>query len=45
MYGEMARAIAGRMQVKLAPQEETRLASAHQVNPEAYEAYLKGQFH
>jgi tetratricopeptide (TPR) repeat protein len=33
------------MQVKLAPQEETRLASAHQVNPEAYEAYLKGQFH
>ncbi len=45
MYSEMARAIAGRMQVKLAPQEETRLAAARQVNPEAYEAYLKGQFH
>jgi TolB-like protein len=45
MYSEMARAIAGKMQVKLAPQEETRLAGAHQVNPEAYEAYLQGQFH
>jgi TolB-like protein len=45
MYGEMARAIAGRMQVKLAPQEATRLAGARQVNPEAYDAYLKGSFH
>jgi len=45
MYNEMARAIAGKMQVKLAPQEETRLAGARQVNSEAYEAYLKGQFH
>ena len=45
MYSEMARAIAGRMQVKLAPQEETRLAGARQVNPEAYEAYLQGRFH
>ncbi|HVP89890.1 MAG TPA: protein kinase [Terriglobales bacterium] len=45
MYSEMAKAIAGRMQVKLAPQEETRLAAARQVNPEAYEAYLQGQFH
>jgi len=45
MYSEMARTIAGKMQVKLAPQEETRLASARQVNPEAYEAYLQGQFY
>jgi len=45
MYSEMARAIAGRMRVRLAPQEETRLAGAHQVNPEAYEACLQGQFH
>jgi serine/threonine-protein kinase len=45
MYGEMARAVAGKMQVKLAPQEATRLAAARQVNPEAYEAYLQGQFH
>ena len=45
MYSEMARTIAGKMQVKLAPQEETRLAAVRQVNPEAYEAYLKGQSH
>ena len=45
MYSEMARTIAGRMQLKLAPQEETRLAGARQVNPEAYVAYLQGQFH
>jgi serine/threonine-protein kinase len=45
MYSEIARAIAGEIQVKLTPEEETRLASTHQVNPEAYEAYLKGQFH
>ena len=45
MYSEMARAIAGRMQVKLAPQEETRLSGTRRINPEAYEAYLQGQFH
>ena len=45
MYCEMARAIASEIQVKLTPEEETRLARARQVNPEAYEAYLKGQSH
>ncbi len=45
MYGEMARAIVGEIQVKLTAEEETRFATARQVNPEAYEAYLKGQFH
>jgi serine/threonine protein kinase/Tfp pilus assembly protein PilF len=45
MYKEMARAIADKTQVKLTPQEETILASARQVNPEAYEAYSKGMFH
>ncbi len=44
MYSEMARTIAGKMQVRLAPQEKTRLAGARQVNPQAYEAYLHGQF-
>jgi serine/threonine-protein kinase len=43
LQSEMARAIASEILVKLTPQEETRLASAHQVNPEAYEAYLKGR--
>ncbi len=44
MYSEMARAIADKMKVKLTLQEEARLVSARQVNPEAYDAYLKGQF-
>jgi serine/threonine-protein kinase len=44
IYGEMARAIVGEIQVKLTAEEETRLASARQVNPEAYEAYLRGSY-
>jgi serine/threonine-protein kinase len=45
MYGEMAPAIADNIQVKLTSDETSRFAGARQVNPEAYEAYLKGQFH
>ncbi len=45
MYKEMARAIADKTRVKLTPQEEAQLASTRQVNPEAYEAYIKGRFH
>jgi len=45
MYKEMARAIADKTRVKLTPQEEVILASARQVNPEAYEAYIKGRFY
>jgi len=45
MYREMARAIADKTRVKLTPQEEIQLASTRQVNPEAYEAYIKGRFH
>ncbi len=41
----MARAIADEIQVARTPQAEARLASARPVNPEAYEAYLKGRFH
>jgi len=44
MYGEMARAIAENIQVKLTADETSRFAGARQINPEAYEAYLKGQF-
>jgi len=45
MYSEMARAIASEIRVKLTQEEETRLASARQVNPDAYEAYLNGRFY
>ncbi|MFQ5866239.1 MAG: tetratricopeptide repeat protein, partial [bacterium] len=45
LQGEIAQTIASQIQVKLTPQEETRLAGARQVNPETYEAYLKGMFY
>jgi TolB-like protein len=45
LYSEVARAIAQEVRVKLTPQEETHFASLSPVNPEAYEAYLKGEFH
>jgi TolB-like protein/Tfp pilus assembly protein PilF/predicted Ser/Thr protein kinase len=45
MYSEMARTIADKTQVDLTAEEITRLTSANQVNPEVYDAYLKGQFH
>ncbi len=44
MYGEMAGAITENIKVKLTTQEEARLASARQVNPEAYEAYVRGSY-
>ena len=42
---ELALAIAREIQVKATPQEETRLAKARPVDPEAYHAYLKGRFY
>ena len=45
MYSEMARAIADKTQVNLTSAEMTRLTNASQVNPESYDAYLKGQSH
>ncbi len=45
LYRDVARAIADEIQVARTPQAEARLASARPVNPEAYEAYLKGRFH
>ena len=45
MYRELTSAIAAEVQVALTPQNEARLATARTVNPEAYEAYLQGQFH
>ncbi|MGH9316238.1 MAG: protein kinase domain-containing protein [Thermoanaerobaculia bacterium] len=45
LQGEVARAIAGEIGVTLTPQERSRLTSKKTVNPEAYEAYLKGRYH
>ncbi|MCK4785482.1 MAG: tetratricopeptide repeat protein, partial [Desulfobacteraceae bacterium] len=45
MHSDIARAIAQEIKVAVTPQEEERLASARQVDPETYEAYQKGNFH
>ena len=45
MYSEMAQAIADNSKVVITTDEETRLARARQVDPEAYAAYLKGMSH
>ena len=42
---EVARAIAGEVQVQLTPQEHERLDRTRAVNPAAYEAYLRGRYH
>jgi len=44
LQAEVARAIAGEIQIVLTPQEERRLAEASPVDPESYEAYLMGQY-
>ncbi|MBN1223134.1 MAG: protein kinase, partial [Candidatus Aminicenantes bacterium] len=45
LQSEMAQAITHEIRIKMTPQEEALLTSARRVDPEAYEAYLKGQFH
>ena len=44
LQGEVARAIADEVRVKLTPDVQARLARAHPVDPEAYEAYLRGRY-
>jgi eukaryotic-like serine/threonine-protein kinase len=41
---EIVTAIAQRINLQLSPEEQTRLATVRQVNPDAYEAYLRGIF-
>ncbi len=44
LQDEVSEAIARQVQAKLTPQEQSRLTSARQVNPEAHELYLKGRY-
>jgi serine/threonine-protein kinase len=44
LQDELASAIAREIHVQLTPAEHSRLASAPRVNPEAYDAYLKGRY-
>jgi TolB-like protein/Tfp pilus assembly protein PilF len=45
LQSEVAQAVAREVQVKLTPQEQAHLGQVHPVNPEAYEAYLKGRYY
>jgi adenylate cyclase len=44
LQDEVARAIAAEVRIELTPQEHKRLSRTRPINPEAYEAYLKGRF-
>jgi len=41
---DVAKAIANEIKIKLTPEENERLANARQVDPEAYQMYLRGRF-
>jgi TolB-like protein/Tfp pilus assembly protein PilF len=45
LQSEVARAVAGGIQIQVTADERARLASARRVNPEAHEAYLLGRYH
>jgi TolB-like protein len=45
LQDELASAIAREIHVQLTPAEKSRLTSAPSVNPEAYDAYLKGRYY
>jgi serine/threonine protein kinase/tetratricopeptide (TPR) repeat protein len=45
LQGEIASTVAGKVQVALTPDERSKLASTRTVNPQAYDAYLKGRYH
>jgi TolB-like protein len=45
LQSEVAQAVTREIQVAVTPEENRILASARRVNPEAYDAYLKGRFH
>jgi len=45
LQGEIARAIAGEIRVTLTPDEQTLLSDTREVDPRAFEAYLKGRVH
>lgn len=40
---DVARTIAAEINIGLTPQEQSRLANARPINPDAYDSYLKGQ--
>jgi TolB-like protein/tetratricopeptide (TPR) repeat protein len=45
LQNEVAQAIAQKVEVAIRPEEQIRFEQAERIDPAAYEAYLKGQFH
>jgi len=45
LQSEVAQAIAREVRVKLTPQEQVHIAQVRRVDPDAYEAYLKGRYY
>jgi TolB-like protein/DNA-binding winged helix-turn-helix (wHTH) protein/Flp pilus assembly protein TadD len=45
LQSEVAQAIAQQVRAQVTPQQQARLGSAHPVNPEAYDAYLRGRYY
>jgi TolB-like protein len=45
LQSDVAQKVAAALALKLLPAEQARLANARTVNPEAYEAYLRGSYH
>jgi TolB-like protein/DNA-binding winged helix-turn-helix (wHTH) protein/Tfp pilus assembly protein PilF len=45
LQAEVAQTIAQQVQVQVSPQQQVRFRSAPQVQPDAYDDYLKGRFH
>jgi eukaryotic-like serine/threonine-protein kinase len=45
LQSRAAEAIAEKIQITVTPQEQSRLAAATPIDPEAHDAYLLGQFH
>jgi TolB-like protein/DNA-binding winged helix-turn-helix (wHTH) protein/Tfp pilus assembly protein PilF len=45
LQGEVAEAIAGQVRAQLTPTQHALIRRAHAVNPEAYDAYLKGRLY
>jgi serine/threonine-protein kinase len=44
LQNDVARAIASEVRSKLTPNEQSRLSNSRQIDPRAYEAYLKGRY-
>src|SRR5262249_2940686 len=45
LEGEVARAVAGEIQIQVTPEERVRLAAATSVDPAAHQEYLVGRYH